>query len=96
MDIFAQAKARADEVAPQPTEKPVTAGLSALGFGLFVTGIYIALIWCGVPSWIAWIGSALVYGAIGYGDSVLGWRRHKREFHEALDELKAQSHTSVH
>ncbi len=96
MNIFEQAKLRADEIAPAPTDKPITAALTAVGFGLFVTGIYIALVWCGLPSWMAWIGSALIYGIIGYGDSILGWRRHKQEFHEALEDLKAQSGMSVH
>lgn len=96
MNIFEQAKTRADDVAPAPADKPITAGLTAVGFGLLVTGIYIALVWCGLPAWMAWIGSALIYGAIGYGDSLIGWSRHKREFHEALDDLKAQSGMSVH
>lgn len=96
MNIFEQAQAHTDKTAPAPVDKPLTAGLTALGFGLFVTGIYIALTWFGIASWIAWIGSALVYGAIGYGDCVLGWARHKKVFHEALDDLKAQSGVSVH
>ena len=96
MNIFEQARSRADEIAPAPVDKPIAAGLTAVGFGLLVTGIYIALIWCGLPSWMAWFGSALIYGAIGYGDSIIGWRRHRREFHEALEDLKAQSGMSVH
>lgn len=43
MDIFAQAKARADETAPQPADKPVAAAVAAFGFGLLVIGIFIAL-----------------------------------------------------
>lgn len=96
MSIFEQAQERANDIAPVPAEKPLTAGLSAFGFGLLVIGIFLALAWCGVPAWMAWIAAATIYGAIGYGDCVLGWSRHKRVFHEALDDLKAQSGISVH
>lgn len=96
MDIFALAKARADEIAPQPSDTPVAAAAAAFGFGLLVTGIFIAIEWMGLATWIGWLGAAAAYAAIAYGDCVLGWTRHKRVFHEALEELKETSRTSVH
>lgn len=50
----------------------------------------------GVAAWVAWLGASAAYGAIGYGDSLLGWARHKRVFHEALQDLKETSGTSLH
>lgn len=96
MDIFAQAKARADEIAPEPADKPAAAAIAAFGFGLLVTGIFIALEWMGFAVWMSWLGAAAAYAAIAYGDSVLGWSRHKRVFQEALRDLKETSGTSLH
>ena len=97
MTIFEQAKARADAAAPPPVDTPRMAAATAFGFGLFVTGLFVALHWLGLPGWVAWLGSAAAYGAIAYGDSLIGWNRNAREYREALDELKARpGPTSLH
>ena len=90
MTIFEQAKARADEIAPPPVDKPLTAAATAFGFGLFVTGLFVALEWLGLPGWLAWLASALAYGGIAYADCLLGWNRNKREYREAMEELKGR------
>lgn len=91
MTIFEQAKARADEIAPPPADQPVTAAATAFGFGLFVTALFVALEWLGLPGWIAWLAAALAYGGIAYADCQLGWNRNKREYREAMETLKQQS-----
>ena len=97
MTIFETAKARADEIAPPPADQPLAAAATAFGFGLFVTGLFVALEWLGLPAWIAWMGSALAYGGIAYADCQLGWNRNQREYRDALEELKGQSSgPSVH
>lgn len=90
MDIFAQAKIRANEIAPPPVDRPIAAAATAFGFGLLVTGLFIALQWLGLPAWMAWLGSAIAYGGIAYVDCLVGWNRNTREFHDALADLKAQ------
>ena len=97
MTIFDQAKARADEIAPPPADKPLTAAATAFGFGLFVVGLFMALQWLGVPAWIAWLASALAYGGIAYADCQLGWKRNRAEYREALEALKGEANRpSVH
>ncbi len=90
MIIFDQAKARADAIAPAPADTPVAAAATAFGFGLLVVFIYFALVWLGAPDWAAWVGAALAYGGIAYGDCLLGWNRHKAEYKQALEDLKGQ------
>ncbi len=90
-DIFERAKARADDAAPAPADRPVAAALTAFGFGLFVVGLYIAMQWLGLRDGMAWAGAAAGYAAIAYGDCHIGWQRHRREYHEALADLKEQS-----
>jgi hypothetical protein len=97
MTIFEQAKARADEIAPPPADKPFAAAATAFGFGLFVTGLFVALEWLDIPAWVAWLGSALAYGGIAYADCQVGWNRNRAEYREALEVLKGQaSRPSVH
>ena len=91
MTIFEDAKARADEIAPPPIDKPMTAAATAFGFGLFVTGLFVALEWLGIPAWVAWLVAALAYGGIAYADCQLGWNRNRQEYRDALEELKGQS-----
>lgn len=97
MNIFEQAKARADELAPPPHETPRTAAAIAFGFGIAVIALFIALQWVGLPQWLAWAGAALAYGAIAWADCQHGWTRNKREYREALETLKGSgSGPSVH
>ena len=97
MTIFEQAKARADEIAPPPADQPLTAAATAFGFGLFVTGMFVAFEWLGIPPWVAWLAAALAYGGIAYADCQLAWNRNKREYREAMETLKQQTATpSVH
>jgi hypothetical protein len=97
MTTFEKAKARADEIAPPPADKPLAAAATAFGFGLLVTGLFVALEWLGFPAWIAWLGSALAYGGIAYADCQLGWNRNKREYREAMEILKGEANApSVH
>ena len=97
MTIFEDAKARADEIAPPPVDKPMTAAATAFGFGLFVTGLFVALEWLGIPAWVAWLVAALAYGGIAYADCQLGWNRNRQEYREAMEALKGQSDgPSVH
>jgi fatty acid desaturase len=91
MTPFDQAKARADEIAPAPADTPVAAAATAFGFGLLVIFLFLAIQWLGAPDWVAWLGAAAIYAAIAYGDCVLGWNRHKAEYKEALEELKANA-----
>lgn len=86
--IFDQAKARAAETAPAPADRPIAAALTAIGFGLLVVAAFLALRWLGAAEWVAWLGAALIYGLIAYGDCLLGWRRHRAEYAEALADLK--------
>lgn len=88
MNPFEKAKAHADEVAPAPADTPIAAAATAFGFGLLVVFLFLAFQWLGAPDWSAWLGAAAIYGAIAYGDCVLGWNRHKREYSDALAELK--------
>lgn len=88
MTIFEQAKARADAIAPPPVDSPRAAAATAFGFGLVVIGVFIAMQWFGLPLWLSWTGSALAYGGIAYADCQLGWNRNKREYREALEEMK--------
>jgi len=90
-NIFERAKARADADAPAPAGTPIAAALTALGFGLFVIAAFFALRWLGSAEWVAWIGAACIYGLIAYGDCLLGWRRHRAEYAEALADLKSQA-----
>ena len=90
MTIFEQAKGRADAAAPPPLDRPPAAAATAFGFGLFVTGLFVALQWIGLPGWLAWLGAAAGYGAIAYGDCLIGWNRNAREYREALEELKVR------
>lgn len=97
MTIFDQAKARADEIAPAPADTPVAAAATAFGFGLLVVFIYLALGWLGAPYWASWLGAALVYAAIAYGDCLIGWNRHKTEYKDALADLKSDGgHSPLH
>jgi len=97
MTIFEQAKARADEIAPPPVDKPFNAAATAFGFGLFVTGLFVALTWLGMSGWLAWIGAALAYGGVAYADCQLGWNRNRQEYREALEMLKGEADKpSVH
>jgi hypothetical protein len=97
MDIFEAAKAHADEFAPAPVDRPIASALTALGFGLFVIGVFVAIRWLGGAERVAWIGAALIYAAIAYGDSALGWARHRREYQMKLAELKSErSAVSLH
>jgi hypothetical protein len=91
MTIFDQAKARADERAPPPVEQPRNAAAIAFGFGLFVIGLYLALQWIGLSSWIAWLASAAIYGGIAYADCHHGWARNRQEYREAMEELKERT-----
>lgn len=91
MTIFERAKARADEVAPAPVDTPIAAAATAFGFGLFVIFVFLALRWLGTPEWVAWVGAAAAYAGIAYGDCLLGWNRHKREYQDALADLKGQA-----
>ena len=91
MTPFDQAKARADEIAPAPADTPVAAAATAFGFGLLVIFLFLALEWLGAPTWVAWAGAAIAYAAIAYGDCLLGWNRHKAEYKDALEELKANA-----
>jgi hypothetical protein len=91
MTIFEQAKARADEFAPPPVDQPLTAAVTAFGFGLFVTGLFVALEWLGLSGWIAWVTAAGAYGGIAYADCQLGWNRNKREYREAMEVLRDRS-----
>ncbi len=91
MTIFEQAKARADEIAPPPVDRPFTAAATAFGFGLCVIGLFIALEWLGISDWLSWIAAALGYGGIAYADCFHGWSRNRRQYRDALEELKAQS-----
>lgn len=88
MTIFEAAKARADETAPAPQDTPIAAAATAFGFGLFVIFLFLAIQWLGAPTWAAWVGAALAYGAIAYGDCLLGWNRHRAEYRQALADLK--------
>ena len=90
MTIFEQAKARADEIAPPPVDTPFAAAATAFGFGLFVTGLFVAFQWLGLSGWLAWFGAALAYGGIAYADCLLGWTRNRREYREAMEELKGR------
>ena len=90
MTIFEDAKVRADEIAPPPIDKPMTAAATAFGFGLFVTGLFVALEWLGIPAWVAWLVAALAYGGIAYADCQLGWNRNRQEYREAMEALKGQ------
>jgi hypothetical protein len=90
MTPFDQAKARADEIAPPPPDKPPTAAATAFGFGLGVIGLFAMLQWLGVPLWLAWLASALAYGGIAWADCQLGWTRNRDAYREALDELKGR------
>ena len=98
MTIFERAKARADDIAPAPADKPIVAAATAFGFGLFVVFIFLALQWLGAPDWAAWFIAALVYAGIAYGDCLLGWNRHRAEYHQALADLKDEGvgASSVH
>jgi hypothetical protein len=97
MDLFEQAKAQADDDAPPPVDKPVAAAATAFGFGMLVVGVFLALQGLGLPVWMAWAGSALVYGGIAYADCLFAWRRHRRAFHDALADLKdGPSARSIH
>jgi hypothetical protein len=97
MDIFEAAKAHTDATAPAPADTPIAAALTALGFGVFVIGVFFAIRWLGGAEWVAWIGAALIYAAIAYGDSLLGWARHRREYQQKLADLKSERSTiSVH
>ncbi len=96
MTPFDHAKARADEIAPAPVDTPLAAAATAFGFGLFVVFLFLALQWLGAPGWLAWTGAAVGYAAIAYGDCLLGWNRHKREYKDALADLKAQLPSSLH
>jgi prepilin signal peptidase PulO-like enzyme (type II secretory pathway) len=88
MNVFDRARARADQVSPPPPDQPNAAALTAFGFGLLVIGMFIALQWIGMPLWMAWIGAAALYGAIGYFDCLMAWKRHRQEFHDALADAK--------
>jgi hypothetical protein len=97
MNPFEHAKARADEVAPAPVDTPLAAAATAFGFGLLVVFLFLALQWLDAPGWLAWTGAALGYAAIAYGDCLIGWNRHKREYRDALAELKdARPPQSLH
>lgn len=88
MDLFAAARDRAAEHAPQPADRPLAAALTAGGFGLAVIGLFIVLSWLGLPALLAWLVSAAAYAAIAWADSAVAWRRHTRAFHDALADLK--------
>ena len=64
--------------------------LTALGFGFVVVAVFITLQWLGLPTWASWTGSALAYAAIAYVDCALAWKRHRREYREALEDLKGE------
>ena len=97
MDPFEAAKTHADTEAPAPADKPIAAAATAFGFGLFVIATFFALRWLGVDEWIAWFTAAALYAAIAYGDCVLGWRAHRRAYHDRLADLKAErAGPSVH
>jgi uncharacterized protein involved in cysteine biosynthesis len=97
MDIFEAAKTHADAEAPAPVDRPLAAALTALGFGLFVIGVFLAIRWIGAVEWVAWIAASLIYAGIAYGDSVLGWARHRREYQQKLAELRSERSTvSLH
>jgi hypothetical protein len=90
MTIFEAAKARADETAPAPHDTPRAAAAIALGFGLAVIALFIALEWMGLPRWAAWGGAALAYGGIAWADCQHGWTRNREAYREAMETLKAQ------
>ena len=90
MDPFEQAAKIASEVAPAPPDRPLVAALTAAGFGILVVGLFVVLQSVGLSLWLCWLGSAAAYGAIAYLDCQLGWRRHRREYHVALEALKAE------
>lgn len=98
MTIFEQAEARADETAPAPQDTPIAAAAAAFGFGLFVIFLFLAIQWLEAPTWVAWVGAALTYAAIAYGDCLLGWNHHRAEYKQALADLKntSVSPSSVH
>jgi hypothetical protein len=97
MTIFDQAKARADEIAPPPSDKPPTAAATAFGFGVGVIGLFAMLQWLGVPLWLAWLASALAYGGIAWADCQLGWTRNREAYRESMAELKGHGDgPSVH
>ncbi len=97
MTIFERAKTRADAIAPPPPDRPIAAAATAFGFGLLVIGMFMALAWFGLPSWIAGLGSACIYGTIAYADCALGWSRNANECREALKDLKDETRTqSLH
>ncbi len=91
MTPFERAKTHADEIAPAPVDTPLAAAATAFGFGLFVVFLFLALKWLGAPDWASWGGAALGYAAIAYGDCALGWNRHRREYAQALADLKAEA-----
>lgn len=91
-DLFAEARARAAEIAPEPAETPLSAALTAGGFGLAVIGLYAVLMWLGMPGWLAWLAGAAAYAAIAWADSAVAWRRHVAQVHAALADLKEQRH----
>jgi hypothetical protein len=97
MTIFEQAKARADETAPAPQDTPIAAAATAFGFGLFVIFLFLAIQWLEATTWVAWIGAAIAYAAIAYGDCLLGWNRHRTEYKQALADLKSEGgHSALH
>lgn len=97
MNLFEEANARALEIAPPPPDRPWAAALTALGFGFVVVAVFITLQWLGLPTWASWTGSALAYAAIAYVDCALAWKRHRREYREALEDLKGdRTAPSVH
>lgn len=97
MNLFEEANVRALEIAPPPPDRPVAAAGTALGFGVVVVGVFITLQWLGLPTWASWTGSAVAYATIAYVDCALAWKRHRREYREALDDLKGEKAApSVH
>lgn len=97
MNLFEEANARALEIAPPPPDRPLAAALTAFGFGLVVVALFITLQWLGLPTWVSWTGSALAYSILAYVDCALAWTRHRREYREALEDLKGdRTAPSVH
>ncbi len=90
MDIFEQAAAVAREKAPPPPDQPVAAALTAAGFGVALIGLYLVFQSLGVPVWLGWAGAAAIYGGYAYADCQIGWRRHRREYQDALAMLREQ------